>query len=145
MHHDHTPRGSEEPSLRDRLVRRNRSTAVLIQVETAAAVEVIDEIAGTPGVDCLWLGHLDLSTSLGVPGDLTAPVYERARRSVLEAASRHGLTAGHADLDGTTTGRLIKDGFTAVAVGTDADLYRSALSSALADAQQQRSKGTSRR
>ena len=36
--------------------------------ETAEGVENADAIAVQPGVDCLWVGHFDLSVSLGVPG-----------------------------------------------------------------------------
>jgi 2-keto-3-deoxy-L-rhamnonate aldolase RhmA len=126
MHHDDP--GVE---LEARLAHRNRASAVLVQIETAAAVDLVDEIAVVPGVDVLWLGHLDLSTSLGVPGDVDSSTYLEARARLLSAAQQHGVIAGHADLDGTQTPQLLSAGFTAVAVGTDADLYRSALVKAL--------------
>ena len=53
--------------------RANRETLVVIQVETQAAVDAIDEYLAIDGVDVLFLGPTDLSQSLGHPGDLRHP------------------------------------------------------------------------
>ena len=37
------------------------ATVVILQIETEAGVEHVEEIAATPGVDVLWVGQFDLS------------------------------------------------------------------------------------
>src|SRR3954469_3746842 len=47
----------------------------VVQVESAAAVAVAEEIASVDGVDVLFVGPRDLSHDLGVPGQVSAPVF----------------------------------------------------------------------
>jgi len=45
------------------------STYVIVQIEGRQAIERVDEIAATPGIDAIFIGPYDLSLSLGVtPG-----------------------------------------------------------------------------
>lgn len=46
----------------------NRFTTFFAQIETGAGVANADAIAALDGVDCLFVGHYDLSASLGIPG-----------------------------------------------------------------------------
>lgn len=72
----------------------NHNSLVVVQIETLAAVEAADEIAAVDGVDVLFVGPLDLSVSLGCPGEFDRPESLRAYRSVVAACQRHGKTAG---------------------------------------------------
>ncbi len=56
-----------------------------------------------PGIDVAHLGHVDLSVSLGIPGDFDNPQMHDAIDKVAAAAARHGKSAG------TVTGKA-KDG-----------------------------------
>lgn len=51
--------------------RANEETMVGIQIETAQAVDEVDEIAAVDGVDFLFVGPSDLSQALGVTGAYT--------------------------------------------------------------------------
>ena len=51
-------------------------------------------IAATPGVDCLWVGHFDLSVSLGVPGQFQSKKFTDAIKRVVEAADKHAKSLG---------------------------------------------------
>ena len=51
----------------------NREQLLIAQIETAAGVEAADEIAAVDGIDLIWIGHFDLTTSLGAPGDFGNP------------------------------------------------------------------------
>ncbi|MEX0611742.1 MAG: aldolase/citrate lyase family protein, partial [Pirellulales bacterium] len=51
----------------------NRDRWLAIQIETSEAVEVVDKIAATDGVDWLFVGPADLSVTLGVPGEFLHP------------------------------------------------------------------------
>ena len=46
----------------------NDRTTVICLIETADGAENVDAIAAVKGVDALWVGHFDLSVSLGIPG-----------------------------------------------------------------------------
>jgi len=48
--------------------RSNEAIAVILMIETARAVENLDEILQVPGIDAICLGPTDMSYSLGVPG-----------------------------------------------------------------------------
>jgi len=63
-------------------------------VEDAAAVDAIDDIAATPGIDVVFIGTSDLAFSFGCRGDHTAPVVERAIDKIVAAAQRHGKPLG---------------------------------------------------
>ncbi|HET8547221.1 MAG TPA: aldolase/citrate lyase family protein, partial [Bryobacteraceae bacterium] len=45
----------------------NESSVVICQIESELGVRNAAAIAGTEGVDVLWVGHFDLSQSMGIP------------------------------------------------------------------------------
>ena len=56
----------------------NKRVAVFLLVETLEGVENVDEIAAVEGIDGIWIGHFDLSTSLGIPGQFEHPDSHRS-------------------------------------------------------------------
>lgn len=74
----------------------NTETLCFAMIETAGAVEALDEIAATPGLDGLYLGPWDLSVSLGLAkqGDFSDPKLLDVFDRVQEQAARHGLFTG---------------------------------------------------
>jgi 4-hydroxy-2-oxoheptanedioate aldolase len=79
----------------------NEETLVIVHVESAHAVERVDEIAAIDGVDVVFLGPTDLSNSLGVPGELGHPLVvehlERAAAATLAAGKVVGVTVPTAE------------------------------------------------
>ncbi|MCH6587667.1 MAG: hpch/hpai aldolase, partial [Proteobacteria bacterium] len=69
-----------------KLAAANRRTALAALIETAEGIENIDEIAAVKGVDCLWIGHFDLSASLGIAGQFDHPAFTAATERVRRAA-----------------------------------------------------------
>lgn len=53
----------------------NRDTLVIGLLETARAFENLEAIVATPGVDVAWIGHYDLTTSLGIPAQFDHPLF----------------------------------------------------------------------
>jgi 2-keto-3-deoxy-L-rhamnonate aldolase RhmA len=78
----------------DKFVAANRRSTFFCQIETADGVENADAIAALPGVDCLWVGHFDLSVSLGVPGKFGSKTFTDAIARVCDAARKHGKSLG---------------------------------------------------
>lgn len=72
----------------------NESTFFLPQIETVAAVENAAAIGAVEGVDVLFVGPLDLSTNLGVPGQWDAPVLLEALDAVVRAGKETGTAVG---------------------------------------------------
>jgi 2-keto-3-deoxy-L-rhamnonate aldolase RhmA len=58
----------------------DENVTVIVIIEEARAVERIDEIAATPGVDVMFIGTSDLSFSLGLRGDQNHPKAARSHR-----------------------------------------------------------------
>lgn len=77
--------------------RANRETFVVIHIETAEAVEAVEQYVDVDGVDVLFIGPTDLSHSLGHPGDITHPdviaAIERVRGVVVPSEKTFGIFA----------------------------------------------------
>jgi 4-hydroxy-2-oxoheptanedioate aldolase len=73
--------------------RRNENNILLVNIESAAAVENLEEILAVPDLDGLLIGPHDLSCSLGVPEQYDHPVFaEAVLRIITKArASRVGV------------------------------------------------------
>ena len=72
----------------EKLAGVNERTCLFVQIETASGVEHVEKIAAVPGVDCLWVGHFDLSASLGIPGQFEHPEFLSAIDRVAAACAR---------------------------------------------------------
>ena len=66
----------------------------VVQIETVESVRNVDEIAAVDGADVLFIGPLDLSTSLGVLGQFDHPDFQAALEKTAAAARKHGKSAG---------------------------------------------------
>ncbi|HTY40877.1 MAG TPA: aldolase/citrate lyase family protein [Thermoanaerobaculia bacterium] len=72
----------------------NDATVVVVQIETAGALNHVEEIASERHVDVLFVGPNDLSQALGVPGHYDDPRYRAAVERVGAVAKEHGKAAG---------------------------------------------------
>ena len=113
------------------LDRANAEVLGVVQIESAAAVGDADQIAGLDGVDVLFVGPRDLSHDLGVPGDLSAAPFIEATGHVLAACRRHGKACGLLVPDGAAAARRLEQGWSFVAIGSDATLLATVVSAEL--------------
>jgi len=72
----------------------NEETMVVIQIESVAAIEDIDNMVSVPGVDAAFIGPADLSQSYGMPGQSEAPVIIEGLMRFIDACNRHGVAPG---------------------------------------------------
>ena len=112
----------------DKVAAANARTLMIAMIETAAGVAEVDAIAAVPGIDVLWLGHFDLTNSLGIPGQFEHPEYLAAVARILAAAARNGLAAGMMAADEDWARRHLAMGFRVIAFGLDHQLYQASLS-----------------
>jgi 2-dehydro-3-deoxyglucarate aldolase/4-hydroxy-2-oxoheptanedioate aldolase len=108
----------------------NDSILGLVQIETLSALENVSSIAAIPGVDVLFVGPSDLSTALGIPGQLDAPEFVDALDKVVEAARKANVAAGILTADLARAEALFERGYTFISVASDSALLRSAAQSA---------------
>ena len=97
----------------------NNRNLLIAQIETERGLASVDDIAAVEGVDCLWLGHFDLTNFLGIPGDFEHPDYIKAVRTIVAAARRHDKARGFMVADQDWARRYRKYGFNMLASGTD--------------------------
>ena len=72
----------------------NDETVLVLQMESVEAYERIDETLAVENFDVILAGPLDLSASLGVPGQLHHPKVERIMLDLVDRAKGTGEGAG---------------------------------------------------
>jgi 2-dehydro-3-deoxyglucarate aldolase/4-hydroxy-2-oxoheptanedioate aldolase len=82
----------EAVSVREVIEWVNEHTLIIVQVESAKAVENLEEITRVPGIDIALIGPNDLSVSLGVPGEFTHPRFLEAVERTFEICLRNGVS-----------------------------------------------------
>jgi 4-hydroxy-2-oxoheptanedioate aldolase len=99
----------------------NAQTLVGVQIESAAALEALDEILGVPGIDLAFVGPIDLSLSLGLDPlpENPDPRFEAALAKILRAAKKHKVPLGIFCSSGKAAAERIRQGFQFVNVASD--------------------------
>ena len=110
----------------------NRRTAFVALIETAEGIENVDAIAAVKGVDCLWIGHFDLSASLGISGQFENPIFTRAVERVRRAGAKHGKALARLVDDAASGAALYGKGFDVICYSGDVWVYQSALTDGIA-------------
>lgn len=99
--------------------RANREAAAMVMIEGMEGVAAVPEILSTPALDAVFLGPVDLSHALGVPGETEHPlVLERVEHVVAQAAARGMAVAVFAPTPKAAR-RWLDRGVRFVAVGVD--------------------------
>jgi 2-keto-3-deoxy-L-rhamnonate aldolase RhmA len=81
-------------SLDEYVVAANEAGLVVLQVETAGALEQVEQIAALPGCDVVFLGLTDLSLDLGITGAYDHPKLIESIERARAAAEAAGVTLG---------------------------------------------------
>ncbi len=105
----------------------NQNTSIICQIESQEGVDNLDAISSTPGVDALWVGHFDLSHSLGIAGHLHHPKLIEALKRVVSTARRHSLAAGIQPRALEQAQEWLDLGFNVISFGADVVIYADAL------------------
>jgi 2-dehydro-3-deoxyglucarate aldolase/4-hydroxy-2-oxoheptanedioate aldolase len=117
----------------DKARRTNEANAVILLIETPEGVEAADAMAAIPGVDCLWIGHMDLSCALGAPGEFDTPRFRECEATVMAAARRHGRRFGRLARNPEEGAALAARGYDCLALYTDTAVYQAALAAGIGD------------
>jgi len=105
---------------------------VLVQAETALAMQHLDAIAATPGVDGVFIGPADLSASMGHPGNAAHPEVQAAIADGIARIRAAGKAPGILATTEVAARQWLQAGALFVAVGADTMLLDAAARQLLA-------------
>jgi 2-keto-3-deoxy-L-rhamnonate aldolase RhmA len=100
----------------------DQNIVVVTNIEDTVALENIDAIAATPGIDVLFIGTSDLSFSLGLRGEQNHPLLLEAIRQVVAAARKHGKAVGRPLVEAARYKQFLDEGFTFFQAQTEINL-----------------------
>ncbi len=106
----------------------NDATMVIVQFESAEAIERADEIASVEGVDMVLVGVNDMLASLGLAGQYEHRQVREAYARTIEACRRHGKHVGVGGLASrpNLAAEFVAMGARMISTGTDIQFLMSA-------------------
>lgn len=119
-------RASRWNGIPDYLRRADAEICLLIQAETKAALDNLDELLAVEGVDGVFIGPADLSASLGHLGQPGHPAVLAAIEDAIRRIVAAGKAAGILSSDVNQAKRYLELGATFIAVGVDTALLAAA-------------------
>jgi len=128
--HDRYTGGEARPKMQA----ANESILTIALIESARGVETADQILSTPGLDLGWLGHYDLSDSLGCAEDFSDPRYLAAEQRLLAAAAAADRPIGWLVPTGEAAQLALRRGFRYICIGHEVAVLRNALTQEFSNA-----------
>jgi len=101
--------GYTRKPMQDHLRGSSEETTVVLQIEDVEAVEAIDEIAEVDGIDCLFVGRIDLTVAYGAKSPQDSIVVDAVER-ICRAAVKSNTPVGMFVSDTSEAGRWIDEG-----------------------------------
>lgn len=101
----------------------NEQILVAVQIESAKALENLDDILSVPGIDVAFVGPNDLHAHLGLPpsSDGAEPAFLEALEQIKTGARKHQVALGIFSGSGEGAAVRLRQGFQMVNVTTDAN------------------------
>jgi 2-keto-3-deoxy-L-rhamnonate aldolase RhmA len=108
----------------------NERTLVIALIETATGIANADAILSTPGIDVGWLGHYDLTNTMGITAEFSRPEFHASVDQLFSACRKHGKAPGFlvASVEHARDWRA--KGIRCLCYGTDISVFQTALSQA---------------
>jgi 2-keto-3-deoxy-L-rhamnonate aldolase RhmA len=101
----------------------NDEIAVILLLETEKAFENLDDIVSVPGVDVAWMGHYDLTVSMGIPAQFDHPRLLAAMDALVAACRKHGVAPGFLPPSPESAVHWVDKGFRAISLGSDIGVF----------------------
>jgi 4-hydroxy-2-oxoheptanedioate aldolase len=112
-------RASRFGAIKDYVARAHEELCLIVQIESVAGMEALEEIAAVPEVDAIFIGPADLAADMGFPGNTAAPEVEAAVLDCFVRLDKVGMPAGILTLNDETLKRYIEAGSRFTALGID--------------------------
>ncbi len=126
--HDHYRTGP----VRAAMDAANSAVLTIALIETATGLAHARDILSTPGIDMGWLGHFDLTDSMGIVGQFDHQGFTQAEATLLGVAKELGKPFGWLAADGAQARAALGRGFSCLCLSTDVALLREALAREMA-------------
>ncbi|MDJ0821646.1 MAG: HpcH/HpaI aldolase/citrate lyase family protein [Paracoccaceae bacterium] len=97
----------------------NDQMCLIVQIETRAALDNLDDILAVDGVDAAFVGPADLAADMGFGTDINAPQMLEVVADTLRRITAAGKPAGIIDFSDDALDRHFANGAQFVAVGAD--------------------------
>ncbi|MFM8701761.1 MAG: HpcH/HpaI aldolase family protein [Hyphomicrobiales bacterium] len=110
----------------------NERVMAIALLETARGIENADTIMAVSGIDVGWLGHFDLTDSMGIAGQFDHPQFEAAVKYLISACTKAGKPAGFLAGNSDIARAWQAKGFRMLCLGTDISLLKDTLTTAIA-------------
>lgn len=128
-------RASGFAATEDYLTTAEDELCLLVQIESRAGVDAIEEIAAVDGVDGLFIGPADLAADMGYLHDLAHPDVRDAINGALRRIAATGKAAGILNLAPEDAQNSVANGARFVATTIDVLTFGAAIRQAAAQAQ----------
>jgi len=125
-HDDYVP-----GSVPEKIASANAETLLIAQIESTAGLENVEHITAVPGIDVVWLGHFDLTNSMGIPAQFGDPRYLAAVERIAGAAKQNGKTAGFMASSVGEATAMLERGYRCLAYWGDIWIFEQALRAGL--------------
>src|SRR5208337_2579494 len=119
----------------DYITTADEEIMIIPQIETALALQNVEEIVTTDGVDAVFCGPYDLSMSLGIFRQFENPTFQRAVELLVSACEDHGVAPGLLAPTGPVR-KNIERGFKMISLGGDLSFLVQGIGDALKMARQ---------
>lgn len=120
-------RGNYFGMMDDYLSRINENIGVIVQIESGKGVENLEEIIQVPGVDGIFIGPSDLSSSLGFLGNPGHPQVVSTITRIIETCNKYGKSVGTVSFDQKAVENYIAQGMSFVAIASDLGVLKNGL------------------
>src|SRR6266581_2055374 len=101
----------------------NEEIVVILLLETAKAFENLEEIVSVPGVDVAWMGHYDLTVSMGIPAQFEHPKFLEAMDRLAAGCAARGIAAGFLPPSPESAVHWMRKGFRAISLASDIGVF----------------------
>ena len=112
----------------------NDELLIIVQIETQEAVKNAEEIMSVDGIDAFFVGPFDLSSSMGLMGQIEHPKVREAIERVFEAGKNAGIASGIWQGAGMSIRERLEEGWQMVALGMDINFLMDGARSILREA-----------
>jgi 2-dehydro-3-deoxyglucarate aldolase/4-hydroxy-2-oxoheptanedioate aldolase len=103
----------------DYLRQSNEQITVFVQIEHIDAVRDVENICRVPGIEGIFIGPYDLSSSLGKPGQVKDPDVRQAVARAIDVGKREGKLIGAFSADEPAAAAFLAAGVQVLTIGTD--------------------------
>ncbi|KAI3428629.1 hypothetical protein D9Q98_007452 [Chlorella vulgaris] len=110
----------------------NDEVVLILQCETRQCYDDLEAVLAVPGIDCCFMGPVDLSHALGLaqrlgfPACFDSPDFQECLRRVVAVCRDKGVAAGNFAMSEAKAQKQLGMGFSLLATGTDVGLMAEA-------------------